>query len=39
MRLKKIKELINYEFDLFNNINIYLIFYIFLLELILLEVL
>ena len=38
-KIKKVKSPINYEFALFNNINIYLVFYIFLLELILLKVL
>ena len=37
-KIKKVKSLINYKFTLFNNINIYLVFYIFFLELILLRI-
>ena len=35
-KIKKIKSLINYELALPNDINIHLVFYIFLLELVLL---
>jgi len=38
-KIKKIKKLINYKLILFKIINIYLIFYIFFLELILLKIL
>ena len=38
-KIRKIKNLINYKLALLNNINIYLVFHIFLFELILLRVL
>jgi len=38
-KIKKIKSLINYKLALFNNMNIYSVFYIFFFELILLKIL
>jgi len=38
-KIRKIKNLINYKLALLNNINIYLVFHIFLFELILLKAL